>query len=121
MFPSWLSPFGIGLIITVAVLVILYLIVLIKLKPSTEGERILKKDVSKQRIEPTMFDEVEEETVEPIERQESVSPAPVEAEKTGVQGCPHHFGYLVEHPKNTPIPDECLTCIKMLECLSKGE
>ena len=131
MFPFELSPFSTGLMIAVVVLVILFLVVLIKLNPSTEGERITKKDVSKQRIleesptgrrvESAMYDEVEEETVEPIERQEPVSPAPVEAEETGVQGCPHYFGYLGEHPKNTPIPNECFTCIKILECLSRGE
>jgi hypothetical protein len=129
MFPFELSLFGTGLMITVAVLVILYLIVLIKLNPSTEGEGIPRKGSSKQRIleepltegqvEPTMYNEVEEETLESIERQEPVSPVAVETEKTGVQGCPHHFGYLGEHPKNTPIPNECLTCIKIMECLSK--
>jgi len=128
MFPSGLSSFGTGLMITVAVLVVLYLIVLIKLNPSTEGKRITKKEVSRQRnledpiterqSEPTMYDEVEEETVEPIERQEPVLPEPVETEKTGVKGCPHYFGYLGEqHPKNTPMPNECLTCTRIMECL----
>ena len=131
MFPFELSLLGTGLMITVVVLVVLYLIVLIKLSPSTESERITEKSVSKQRIleeplterqvKPTMFNEVKEETVESIERQEPVSPVPVETEKTGVQGCPHYFGYLGEHPKNTPIPNECLTCIKIMECLSKVE
>lgn len=32
-------------------------------------------------------------------------------------GCPHHFGYLKKRPKNTPIPDACLTCQKMIQCL----
>lgn len=134
MFPSGLSTFSTGLMIVVAVLVILYLVVLLKLNPSIEGRQIpqkararAQKDVSKQRkleeppterrVKPTMFNEVEEETVEPIERQEPRFPAPVKTEKTGVQGCPHHFGYLGEHPKNTPIPNECLTCTKIMECL----
>ena len=134
MFPFGLSPFGTGLMITVVVLAVLYLIVLIKLKPSIEGDGTLRKGLSKQKIlekpstkrqvKPTVFNEVEEETVEPIERQEPVSPAPVETGKTGktgVQGCPHYFGYLGKHPKHTPIPNECLTCIKIMECLSKVE
>jgi hypothetical protein len=33
-------------------------------------------------------------------------------------GCEHFFGYLKKRPKNTPIPDECLTCSKMVECLT---
>jgi len=118
MFPFELSPFGAGLMITVVVLVFLYLIVLIKLNSSTKGEKILKKDVSKQRIterqvKPTMYNEVMEETVGSVERREK--------EKTGVQYCPHYFGYLGGHPKNTPIPNECLTCTKIMECLSMVE
>ena len=31
--------------------------------------------------------------------------------------CPHHFGYLKKRPKNTPIPDTCLTCEKMIQCV----
>jgi DNA-directed RNA polymerase subunit RPC12/RpoP len=32
-------------------------------------------------------------------------------------GCTHHLGYLKRRPKNTPIPEECLTCSKMIECM----
>jgi len=31
--------------------------------------------------------------------------------------CPHFFGYLSGRPKNTPIPDFCLTCQQMMKCL----
>jgi DNA-directed RNA polymerase subunit RPC12/RpoP len=31
--------------------------------------------------------------------------------------CAHHLGYLKWRPKNTPIPEECLTCSKMIECM----
>ncbi|MEM2439954.1 MAG: hypothetical protein QW493_01895 [Candidatus Bathyarchaeia archaeon] len=33
-------------------------------------------------------------------------------------GCPHFFGFLKRRPKNIPIPDECLTCNRMIECLT---
>ena len=33
--------------------------------------------------------------------------------------CKHSMGYLKKRPKDTPIPDECLTCGKMVECLIK--
>jgi len=121
MFPFELSLFGTGLMITVVVLVVLYLVVLIKLNPSTGGNRTPEEPLNEPRVKPPMYNEVEEETVESIERQENVSPMPVETKKTGVHGCPHHFGYLGEHPKNTPIPNECLTCIRIMECLSKVE
>lgn len=32
-------------------------------------------------------------------------------------GCVHEFGYLRTVPKNTPIPDECFGCPRILECL----
>ena len=31
--------------------------------------------------------------------------------------CKHSFGYLKKRAKDVPIPDECLTCDKMIECL----
>jgi DNA-directed RNA polymerase subunit RPC12/RpoP len=31
--------------------------------------------------------------------------------------CAHYLGYLKRRPKNTPIPEECLTCNKMIECM----
>jgi len=134
MFPFGWSLFNTGLTITIVVLLVLYLIVLIKLKPPTEGSRIPKTDLSKQggsegsstegRSKLRVYNETREGSVE---RPEPLSPLPIEAEKTEFpeetrnSGCPHYFGYLREHPKNTPIPNECLTCVKIMECLSKGE
>jgi len=31
--------------------------------------------------------------------------------------CKHFLGYLKKRPKDTPVPEECLTCDKMIECL----
>jgi len=31
--------------------------------------------------------------------------------------CKHFLGYLKKRPKDTPFPNECLTCDKMIECL----
>jgi len=31
--------------------------------------------------------------------------------------CEHFFGYLNKHQKNTPFPEDCLTCPKMVECM----
>jgi hypothetical protein len=31
--------------------------------------------------------------------------------------CQHFLGYLKKRPKDMPIPDGCLTCSKMVECL----
>jgi len=35
----------------------------------------------------------------------------------GFQKCVHQFGYLKDMPKNTPIPDECFGCFKVLRCM----
>jgi len=35
--------------------------------------------------------------------------------------CLHEFGYLRTLPKNTPIPDECFGCSKIVECLVKAK
>jgi len=32
--------------------------------------------------------------------------------------CLHQFGFLGQRPKGTEVPDECLMCEKLLECLS---
>jgi DNA-directed RNA polymerase subunit RPC12/RpoP len=41
-------------------------------------------------------------------------------EKTPTE-CAHHFGYLENLPKEATIPDECLTCSKLLQCFVKKE
>jgi hypothetical protein len=32
--------------------------------------------------------------------------------------CPHYLGYLKKRQKNSPIPEGCLTCNKIIECMS---
>jgi hypothetical protein len=32
--------------------------------------------------------------------------------------CKHHFGFLGQRARGTAIPDECLTCEKMLDCMT---
>jgi len=140
MFPFALSLFDTGLLIVIVVLMVLYLIVLVKLKPSTGGEKTLKTNSLKRNIKKvfsiqrgnkpeTQYENRQEpaEEVETVERPEPKSAPPSKVEKTEFRqnsqpsGCPHHFGYLREHPKNTPIPNECLTCTKIVECLVVAE
>jgi DNA-directed RNA polymerase subunit RPC12/RpoP len=43
----------------------------------------------------------------------------IEMEKTVEEStCDHYVGYLRKRPKSTPIPEECLTCNRMIECLA---
>ena len=62
-------------------------------------------------VEPEEAEEEEAEEPEVMEVKEKV-----EMEETVV--CPHHMGYLKRRPKNSPIPEECLTCTKMIDCMS---
>lgn len=35
------------------------------------------------------------------------------------KACPHYYGYLKTLPKDVAIPDECLACLRMVECISQ--
>jgi len=35
------------------------------------------------------------------------------------QGCPYHFGYLSQRSRKEEIPEECMTCKKIVECMLK--
>jgi DNA-directed RNA polymerase subunit RPC12/RpoP len=62
------------------------------------------------------------ETPETVQEPQSPTEA-VQAKKTTatekevIPGCEHYFGYLRKREKNKSIPDECLTCSKMVDCL----
>jgi len=41
-----------------------------------------------------------------------------DAEKeSSTASCPHHVGYLKTRSKNETVPDNCLTCPKILQCM----
>jgi hypothetical protein len=47
-----------------------------------------------------------------------LSKAPSTQTAPGLDGkCGQFFGYLNKRPKGTPVPERCLTCEKMVECL----
>lgn len=43
--------------------------------------------------------------------------ATAKTESSSVKYCPHHYGYLYTFPKNSPIPNECFGCEKIVDCL----
>lgn len=63
-----------------------------------EPERILAQDEE---------DEAEAESIDISVAENKSKPA----------GCGHYSGYLKTRPKNTSIPDECLTCSEMINCM----
>jgi hypothetical protein len=38
-------------------------------------------------------------------------------EITEISECAYHFGYLSERAKGKEIPEECMTCLKTVECM----
>jgi len=38
-------------------------------------------------------------------------------EKNRQASCAHFLGYLKTRPKDSPIPDECLTCAALMKCM----
>ena len=51
------------------------------------------------------------------ENEESSPEMEVEDKMEEVVACARHLGYLKRRPKSTPIPEECLTCSKLIECM----
>ena len=48
-----------------------------------------------------------------------IKPAPNQAKQASISAdCRHSYGYLADRPKNTPIPNECLFCLRVTGCLS---
>ncbi|MCW4022989.1 MAG: hypothetical protein ACOWW1_04740 [archaeon] len=39
------------------------------------------------------------------------------SDKDKKSGCPEHFGYLANRPSDVAIPQACLTCPKMVDCM----
>jgi len=56
------------------------------------------------------------DTLEETEPSKSVVDSLEEKKTTKETDCNHSLGYLKTLPKNTPIPDECLSCAKIVEC-----
>jgi type IV secretory pathway VirB10-like protein len=51
-------------------------------------------------------------------KQNKATPPPVRAELAPTRkDCIHFYSYLHSLPKNTPIPDECFGCTKIVDCL----
>jgi hypothetical protein len=76
----------------------------------------IKLDVDAEKAQPQKEEEkLEEEKLE----KEKPAVKPPEKEGKGPSGCPHHFRYLAKRPKNAPIPQECLICSKVVECMLK--
>jgi len=138
MLPFDLSS-NVVLIAVIAVILIIYAILLVKLKPSKETESPLNRYTERKKkatIEPKRQEKpakppetnkiMEEESVGAriSTSQDKIPKTPKHVARSENQSsnynsyCLHHFGYLRKLPKSTPIPDECLGCPQAVECMT---
>jgi hypothetical protein len=54
-----------------------------------------------------------------LKKKEEPQVEPPEKEEKRPTRCLHSLGYLASRPKNVPIPEECLICPKLLECMHR--
>jgi hypothetical protein len=69
--------------------------------------KIAQVDV--ERAAEVKSEEFEEKPEKPVER----------AETTDLSGCRHHLGFLSERGRNEQIPDDCLVCRSIVDCMLK--
>lgn len=77
-----------------------------------------------------MIDETSEvEEKKPTQKKKTIKTEDVEAQLAKVEPdqpapkehkCPHHFGYLSQRSKQEKIPEECMTCEKIVQCMLKN-
>ena len=73
--------------------------------------RCLTKVGEVERQEKAEVDELEEE-----EETADAIPENLTSKIADASGCPYHLGYLKKRERNSPIPETCFTCNKMIEC-----
>jgi hypothetical protein len=60
----------------------------------------------------------QKEEEEKKKKEEPLVEPPGKKEK-GPSKCSHNFGYLASRARDSPIPQECLTCPKIVDCMLK--
>ena len=95
----------IDLVLLIAVIIILILYIT---KPATNS--VTKENLSNKEI---FSSEKLDKTSPKTEKEETTSTQP----QTNLPKCSYSFGYLVKLKKDQPIPDECLNCPRIMECL----
>lgn len=97
------------LLIAVIVLLIFYVIYLTEpsAKPSAQEKLSVEEKIPPKKPTAT--------ATNPKEEGKKPLPPRHQADSTK---CPHGFGNLKKRDKSADIPDECLSCPRMLECLS---
>ena len=57
-------------------------------------------------------------TAKQVEKESDEFPVTLRNQKeNSPSGCKHHLGYLANRPNDAPIAEECLTCLKLMDCM----
>lgn len=87
---------------------------------NTQGAPLFKKPIERSQL--SKRDAVTPNPGAANGRPKPSSPLRFQSEKKPshkeARDCPHFFGYVRNLPKNTPIPDDCLGCPWIVECLT---
>jgi hypothetical protein len=94
--------------------------------PKSNGsEKEKQEKIEEQKDKPSKkekkeMEEPETEILFTEEETEEVSKIKPYAEKENhFSGCPQSFGFLAKRPKDTPIPQQCMLCPKIVDCMLK--
>jgi len=88
-----------------------------KVKALIPSSNWSQKEKRQKTEEPQAEPSGEEETA----MKEEPKTKPSAEKENGSSGCPQTFGYLANRPPETPIPQECLLCPKIVDCMLKTE
>lgn len=80
--------------------------------------------ISVETSEPKFLEPPKPVPVKPPEPVSKISESPKEApaeitKEPSPPGCPYHLGYLKNRPRDSLVPDACLSCPRILDCLHK--
>jgi len=67
----------------------------------------------KKRTQKLKRTKISQPKAQPIEEKPAQQPSPE------IPQCSHYFGYLSQRPKKESIPEECMTCEKIVQCMLK--
>jgi len=79
--------------------------------PSSNGSQKEKR----QKIEEPQAEPAGKKEEKATKEEPKIEPSA--KKENGSSGCPQSFGYLANRPPETPIPQECLVCPKMVDCM----
>ncbi len=84
-------------------------------------EQVVTKPIRVPQVKPAIKTSLEQtpiNTPEPSEVKSTLKEDSAAAqEELFFSGCLHHFGYLSSRPKDSPIPQECILCQRLGDCM----